>query len=535
MKRVLALLACAVLLVAMAVSTVTVPATAAGIEATEEDTILIAFSDFQDKSGVASGKKTLQNLLKTLENNGLKKADGVLFAGDLNATGDYTKPSSVNLNKQSITAIKEVFEPVVGENIIFAQGNHDLASTPGLSPNGNNDPATGEYGLYLIPEDQYGEWGNTSNETKQAAAELKAYLDAKAAANWKKPIFILNHIPLHWGNRTLKDGSSTQGYQIFNVLNEAGAKGLNIIYLFGHNHSSGYDDFLGSSAIYLKKGDKMEVAQGSKYETKNETLNFTYMNAGYVGYNSSKNTNADTALTLSAFLIRGNEVIITRYDVNGVHNLKSAGTWHTDFSEEGYHATPNTTVYASSRKVTATSDVEVDPPRYSPKEVPTTTTTTTTTTTKVTTTSTTQKPASTTQKPTSGTVFKPTATQKTEPSTTASVVAPTTTGKPVDVTTTAPVVDDPTVAPTDAPATTVPTDPIGTGTPSVEAPSVTDAPTEPTVSATATLAPPQDEGEDKETTTTPDKPFPVGLVVGIGVGVIVIAGAILLVIKKKSR
>lgn len=535
MKRVLTLLLCVMLLAAMAVSVNVMPATAEGVVATEEDTILIAFSDFQDKSGVASGKKTLQNLVATLENHGLKTADGVLFAGDLNASGSYTDQSSINLNKQSIKAIKEVFEPIVGENIIFAQGNHDLASTPGLSPNGNNDPATGEYGLYLIPEDQYGEWGNTSSETKKAAAELKAYLDAKAAANWKKPIFVVNHIPLHWGNRTLKDGSGSQGYQLVDVLNEGGAKGLNIIYLFGHNHSSGYDDFLGSSAIYLKKGDKMQVAHGTKYEVETETINFTYMNAGYVGYNSSNDPKADTALTLSVFLIRGNEVIITRYDANGVHNLKSKGTWHANFSEEGYHATPNTTVYASSRKVTATDDVEVEPPRYSPKEVPTTTTTTTTTTTKATTTSTTQKPASTTQKPTSGTIFKPTATQKTEPSTTASVVAPTTTGKPVDIITTAPVVVEPTVAPTDGTTTAPVEDPIGTGTPSVEAPSVTDAPTEPTASATATLAPPQDEGEDKETTTTPDKPFPVGLVVGIGAGVIVIAGAILLVIKKKSR
>ncbi|MBR3779516.1 MAG: hypothetical protein IKL13_07370 [Clostridia bacterium] len=533
MKRVLALLLCAVLLVTLAVSTIAVPATAEGIEATEEDTILIAFSDFQDKSGVASGKKTLQNLVATLENHGLKTADGVLFAGDLNASGSYTDPSSINQNKQSIKAIKEVFEPIVGENIIFAQGNHDLASTPGLSPNGNNDPATGEYGLYLIPEDQYGEWGNTSSETKKAAAELKAYLDAKAAANWKKPIFVVNHIPLHWGNRTLKDGSGSQGYQLVDVLNEGGAKGLNIIYLFGHNHSSGYDDFLGSSAIYLKKGDKMQVAHGTKYEVETETINFTYMNAGYVGYNSSNDPKADTALTLSVFLIRGNEVIITRYDANGVHNLKSKGTWHANFSEEGYHATPNTTVYASSRKVTATDDVEVEPPRYSPKEVPTTTTTTTT---KATTTSTTQKPASTTQKPTSGSVFKPTVTQKTEPSTTASVVAPTTTGKPVDVITTAPVVDDPTVAPTDAPATTVPTDPIGTGTPSIEAPSATDAPTEPAATATATLAPPTATPEkDEDTSATPDKPFPVGVVVGVGVGVVAAAAVVILLLKKKSR
>lgn len=535
MKRVLALLLCAVLLVTLAVSTIAVPATAEGIEATEEDTILIAFSDFQDKSGVASGKKTLQNLLKTLQDNGLKTADGVLFLGDLNASGSYTEQSSINLNKQSIKAIKEVFNPIVGENIIFAQGNHDLASTPGLSPNGNNDPASGEYGVYLIPEDQYGEWGNTANETKQAAAELKAYLDAKVAANWKKPIFILNHIPLHWGNRTLKDGSGSQGYQLFDVLNEAGGKGLNIIYLFGHNHSSGYDDFLGSSAIYLKKGDKMEVAHGTKYEVETETLNFTYMNAGYVGYNSSNDPNADTALTLSAFLIRGNEVIITRYDVNGVHNLKSKGTWHANFSEEGYHATPNTTVYASSRKVTATDDVEVEPPRYSPKEVPTTTTTTTTTTTKATTTSTTQKPASTTQKPTSGSVFKPTVTQKTEPTGgVTSAVTPTTTGKPVDVITTAPVAVDPSVAPTDG--TTVPTDPIGTGTPSIEAPSATDAPTEPAATATATLAPPTATPEkDEDTSATPDKPFPVGVVVGVGVGVVAAAAVVILLLKKKSR
>ena len=364
MKKLFALtLSLLVLLCAVPAMATTVAAEQ--IFATEEDTILIAFSDFQDKGGVASGKKTLQNLVKTLENHGLKQADGVLFAGDLNASGSYYDQATINTNKQSMQAITEVFSPYVGDNIVFAQGNHDLAATPGLAPNGNNDPASGDYGLYLIPEDHYGEWGNTPNETKQAAAELKAYLDAKVAANWEKPIFVVNHIPLHWGNRTLKDGSGSQGYQLVNVLNEAGAAGLNIIYLFGHNHSSGYDDFLGSSAIYLKKGDTMEVAQGSKYEVKTETIQFTYMNAGYVGYNSSNNTAADRALTLSVFLIRGNEVIITRYDVNGVHNLKSAGTWHDSFKEEGYHATPNPTVYASSRKVTATEDVEVESPRYS--------------------------------------------------------------------------------------------------------------------------------------------------------------------------
>ena len=399
-------------------------------------------------------------------------------------------------------AIKDVFYTTVGNNVLFAQGNHDLAATPGLAPSGNNDPASGAYGAYIIPEDQYGEWGNTATETKQAAAELKAYLDAKAAAGWKKPIFIINHIPLHWGNRTLKDGSGTQGYQLFNVLNEAGAKGLNIIYLFGHNHSSGYDDFLGSSAIYLKKGDQMEVAQGSKYEHKTETLNFTYMNAGYVGYNSSNDANADTALTLSVFLIRDNEVIITRYDVNGVHNLKSKGIWHASFSEEGYNATPNTTVYASSRKVTATSDEEIEPPYYSVKPAPTTTTTTT------------KAPTTTTKAPT--TTTKPIATSgSVETTTTVEVIAPT---------------EDTTAAPTEP--TTTPEDPVETGTPSVEEPTSTEAPTEPTSSATTTLSTPQDE----DATIVPGSdPFPLGLALGGGGAILLIVVIVVILLIKRKK
>ena len=507
MKRLLALLLSAALLVTLVASMATVPAYAAGIEATDEDTILIAFSDFQDKSGINSGKQTLQKLVNTLVDNGLKKADGLFVVGDYNASGSYTSESTISTNVQSMQAISDVFSPYVGENILFAQGNHDLAATPGLAPNGNNDPASGEYGVYLIPEDQYGEWGNTPNETKQAATELKAYLDAKVSANWKKPIFIINHIPLHWGNRTMADGSGSQAYQLFDVLNEAGAKGLNIIYLFGHNHSSGYDDFLGSSAIYLKKGDSIEIAHGTKYQVETETLNFTYMNAGYVGYNSSKDANADTALTLSAFLIRNNEVIITRYDVNGIHNLKSKGIWNSSFSEEGYHATPNPTVYPSSRKVTATSDVEVESPYYSKKPAPTTTTTTTkaTTTTTKQTTTTTKAPATTTGKPIAS------STTSAAPTTTATeIIAPT---------------EDTTTAPTES--TTMAEDPIGTGTPSTEAPTASAS------SATATLAPEQDE----DVTTVPGKnPFPLIPVLGIGGGAILVIGAIVIwiVLKRKK-
>ena len=395
MKRIVILaLSLAFLLSAFAVS----PVAAEQIVATEEDVILLAGSDFQ-----VSGNNTahVENLLEILALHGLTRADGAFMVGDYTPNARETNTSS-----EGIAALKEVFRPVVGENMLFTQGNHDHVDTIGLAKDGNNDPASGKYGVFVINENQRMEFNfvYTYETTKQAADDLKVYLDDKAAKGFTKPIFVLNHIPLHWGNRTIEQGNGAHAELLVKVLNEAGAKGLNIIYLYGHNHGSGYDDSMGNAAVYLKKGDQMEVcvsdlATAQKKEHTTYTLNFTYMNAGYIGAVNSPDSDVDTALTMSVFLIRGDEVIITRYDeeINftknkiGVHDLKSPGKWIEKYSKEGYHAAPNTTRYASSRKVTATSDVEVEPPRYSPIEeepedtitaAPTTTTTTTTTTAK---------------------------------------------------------------------------------------------------------------------------------------------------------
>ena len=389
MKRILTLSLTLLLLLSA------VPAVSAEqVVATEEDVILLAGSDFQ-----VGGNDTsrVENLLNILSLHGLTRADGAFLVGD------YTpQKRETNTSSEGIAALKEVFQPIVGDNMIFTQGNHDHVDTVGLAKDGNNDPASGKYGVFVINENQRMEFNYpyTYDTTKQAADDLKAYLDAKVQSGWTKPIFVLNHIPLHWGNRTIEQGVGAHAELLVKVLNEAGANGLNIIYLYGHNHGSGYDDFLGNAAVYLKKGDQMEVcvsdpATAQKKEHTTYTLNFTYMNAGYIGYVNSPDSAVDCALTMSVFLVRGDEVIITRYDeeINfnknkfGIHDLKSAGKWIEKYSKEGYHAVPNTTVYASSRKVTATDDVEVEPPRYSPVEEeepdedePTTTTSATKTT-----------------------------------------------------------------------------------------------------------------------------------------------------------
>ena len=200
-------------------------------------------------------------MLTTLAVYGITKADGAFFCGD------YTLNSEEENNGQSsygLATLKNLFTPIVGDKMTFVQGNHDPADTVGLSKSGNNDPVSKKYGVYVIHEDEYLQynWDHSLGVAEKTAANLKKYLDEKANSGWNKPIFILSHVGLHWGNRTIAEGSAIHGGLLVDVLNEAGKKGLNVIFLYGHDHSSGYADFLGGGAIYFKKGDKMEVCTG---------------------------------------------------------------------------------------------------------------------------------------------------------------------------------------------------------------------------------------------------------------------------------
>ena len=351
-KRIMALWLCLMLVIGLGAGMST--------SAAAKETIIVAGSDFQN-GNYSTGK--IEQILYTLEMNGIEKMDAAFFCGDYTSEQMESKESYKGIN-----ALKDVFKSRTN-NMLFIQGNHDHEDTAGLAKAGNNDPSGKAYGVFVINEDQFREWGNDRKVTEDMVVTLRAYLEAKHKAGWKKPIFILNHIPLHWSNRTLKDGSGTDADLIFDVLNEYGGKGMNIIYLYGHNHSGGYDDAMGGAAVYFKKGDKIEVCHGDKRKHETETLKFTYMNAGFIGAYAGAHEDTDATLTMSVFRIRGNEVIITRYDseVNpltgktGVHNLKSKGVLHASWSG-AEHNKPYTQVYKSSRKVTGTTDVYVATP-----------------------------------------------------------------------------------------------------------------------------------------------------------------------------
>lgn len=270
----------------------------AEIQATDNSgvTTVIACSDFQHPSGDSTGAQIVTNILNVIKNDGNSTADGFICAGDYS----YNMTTSANELKKQVNALRGAVEGIYGTNLdeIYIQGNHDQVkpSDGGLATSGAHDSEN--YGVYVINEDDY-MWANNASYSstsysgmtsyeivKQTATNLAAYLATKVAEKYTKPIFVVAHLPLHYSMRTFRDGDCTNANLIFDVLNAAGENGLNIIYLYGHNHSHGWDDYLGGSRVYLAKGDEIIIAQGSKTSYATKTLNFTYMNAGYTGYYS---------------------------------------------------------------------------------------------------------------------------------------------------------------------------------------------------------------------------------------------------------
>ena len=313
-----------------------------------EPTVVIAGSDFQAKGGHAAGATIVNGVIDQIKADGYTKLDGFLFAGDYSVGA--TKAADVTYLKGTILA---AYPELTDDTMVLIQGNHDNASEyngaeAGLVGNvidvsGAHDAEN--YGVYVINEQDY-MWRNSSETTiKNTAASLKGYLNAKRNAEYAKPIFVVSHLPLHYCMRTNNDGDGMYANYIFDVLNEAGNAGLNIIFMFGHNHSHGWDDYLGGAAIFLTKGDKINIAQSSKAEFKEETLAFTYMNAGYVGYyGDSYPSDVDKTLTMTTFAITDNNVTISRYSANGTHNLKSAGVYNVEYPDNSKYSTDTTTV-----------------------------------------------------------------------------------------------------------------------------------------------------------------------------------------------
>ncbi len=195
----------------------------------EQPVIVFAASDFQGKNsdgktngtgkqdGVDTSKATLGAIIDAMKKDGYTNIDGVLFAGDYDVDTMSSLTSQQPVTVAGINAIQEVLvekgwwddidnDSVIDENLhqVYVQGNHD-ASYKGDDPSqvveeladlGNNDPASGAYGVWVIHEDNFRGSVESVNavdpsvmktDTQNVANNLRNYLEAKLQAGLPGP------------------------------------------------------------------------------------------------------------------------------------------------------------------------------------------------------------------------------------------------------------------------------------------------------------------------------------------------------------
>ena len=288
---------------------------------------ILTFSDYQRwlwPDGVDDWA-TLQPQLTGLVNGAYDagvRPDYMIFGGDFSCL-DSTSTSEEGM-RQVKSIVRSKWSNLTDEEMILVQGNHDPAATAGLSSTGAIE--YDDFIVYVINEDDFpSKQGDSSVRTivEGTAEALESWLSAKIEAGETRPIFIATHTGLHY-DIDRKDGNNQYAYLLFDVINEA-AKKLDIIYLFGHNHTNG-DELVGGSITGFTKGDKLGVCTETSIANKSGTstvLNFAYMNYGYVGYIGDINNNPSDIeptdeLTVSEWLIYDDRIEVARYHADGL-------------------------------------------------------------------------------------------------------------------------------------------------------------------------------------------------------------------------
>ncbi|MBR3376566.1 MAG: metallophosphoesterase [Mogibacterium sp.] len=304
-------------------------------------------SDYQPEAGFDKPADTLRALLKTAKTDG-KTIDRIVICGDY--TNDRVLHDYQLSPDESIEEIrgiaKEELPGVSDDDMIFVQGNHDRL-TEQITESGLHDE--GDYLIYVLNTEEDFPWkqgkksGCLAKVTKSSEA-MKECFDDLIRKGETRPVIIAGHVPLHFTARTSSKhstGDNLYSSLIFDVVNEA-AGSLDIVYMYGHNHSKGWDCYMGGSSVFKTAGDTILIPSFNEYKIdtdtySEETLRFTYLNAGYTGYymncaasqydegDPDKYAAADTTLTGTVLQIYTDRMVITRYDANGPHVLGHAG------------------------------------------------------------------------------------------------------------------------------------------------------------------------------------------------------------------
>lgn len=327
---------------------------------------VVACSDFQEpnsKAGDYESYKNGQNLVREILDNTSKKyaeIEGFIACGDYCKEHPDTESETDKINTDiGVYALEDVVKEYypMTNNFLYVQGNHDSEGSK-IAKYGKNEFE--KYSTFALNENNFYEENERTekcnNDMKEIANDLNKYLTEKIDQKYDKPIFVCSHVPLHYSARTIKKKDGLYSQYLFDVINQAADK-LNIVFLFGHNHNNGYDDVIGGSTSFLRPGDPINLCNLNDYNYVTKTLNFTYMNAGYVGYYEKHDDDeVPTFLNISSISFDENKLIINRWKQGQKLpcNLKAQGVEmkvKKSKSPDGIkHIIPaDTTVYSSNQ------------------------------------------------------------------------------------------------------------------------------------------------------------------------------------------
>ena len=282
---------------------------------------VISASDFQISDITVNYLQILQQMVAA---GYTETPDAILCGGDYNGyTGTATDVQKI------FDDTRTVYPGMTDDKFVIVQGNHDDPPHELLTPSGFHEFQ--DFVVYSINEDDFktGQSGRSGYDAvvQERAEDIRANLSNMVATGDTRPVFVITHIPFHHTSRS-SYGDNLYSKYIVDVLNEMGQY-LDIISLFGHNHSGSYDDYIGGSVNYIARGETMRVPipdtaqQGATGYTE-ETLNFTYMNCGYVGYSSNANSGTSTnVLTAGLFELCPTTIELSRYSTSGLYTTET--------------------------------------------------------------------------------------------------------------------------------------------------------------------------------------------------------------------
>lgn len=236
-------------------------------------------------AGIISGFTALPNPVA---------ADDVwFFASDVHEFGDSRlKPifEEIMPGDYDVVALVGDYQKYFGsntdsyDNILNIVNSYKSGSAMAILTQGNHDVYCGAHNCYthptggVVPPTQY----STSYVINEKDfCDLNTMLLGQFILHqmYDPVVVVLGHYPLH--SPRIDGACKTKAIEIFNTLQMMGSGShRDIIYVWGHNHSnSSYDVGIDNTML---PGDVVPSLETIYDEIEGQTMNFIYMNAGYI-------------------------------------------------------------------------------------------------------------------------------------------------------------------------------------------------------------------------------------------------------------